>query len=375
MKSKPVILTISHQKKGHGTFPRHERMALALKRRGFDVIWISPRGYKNKKFTNLNLAINFIPDFLFISMYLKLFITCLLNFKVIKRAEYILAVREYDAISLFFNPFLKKSKKIFFSRGDVISILKVNLPDRTFFLKYKDKLIILFYPILQKIIYKKSDLMLFQAKFLKNIFKKRVNCGSQKIKILPNNCINKLQKKRKSAKLDKRIILGFAAPMYWSCKGLETIHRTYEELVKTNILFSLEIAGRGPQELQLINNLNKTSNKQYKWNGWINNIDNFFEKIDILIVPSLYDSSPNLIFEALQKKKIIFASNISAHKEILGNNELLFSKNNLKILIKRIMRVKTSRAYKKKLENKIFQLKKNHTFDWEKKFSEFVKKC
>jgi glycosyltransferase involved in cell wall biosynthesis len=163
--------------------------------------------------------------------------------------------------------------------------------------------------------------------------------------------------------------------MYWSCKGLETIHRVYEKLVKINFLFGLEIAGSGPQELKLINGLNKISNKHYKWNGWINNIDNFFDKIDVLIVPSLYDSSPNLIFEALQKNKIIFASDISAHREILKKEELLFSKNNLKSLIKRIMRIKNSRAYKKKLEKKIFELKKNHTFDWEKKFSKFVKKC
>ena len=256
-----------------------------------------------------------------------------------------------------------------------MSILRVNLPDRTFFFKYKDKLIILFYPILQKIIYKKSDLILFQSKFLENIFKKRVKCDSKKIKILSNNCIKKPLKIRKSIKLDKRIILGFAAPMYWSCKGLETIHRVYEKLVKINFLFGLEIAGSGPQELKLINGLNKISNKHYKWNGWINNIDNFFDKIDVLIVPSLYDSSPKLIFEALQKNKIIFASDISAHREILKKEELLFSKNNLKSLIKRIMRIKNSRAYKKKLEKKIFELKKNHTFDWEKKFSKFVKKC
>ena len=191
MKSKPKVLTFSQQKKGHGTLPRHERMAIALKKKGFDVIWVSPKGYENKNFKNINLSIDFIPNFLFITIYLKLFITCLINIKTIKNIDYVLAIREYDAISLFFNPFFRKSKKIFFSRGDVISILKINLPDRNFLEAIKDRIIIYIYPFFQKIIYKKADMVIFQAQFLRNLFLKRTNLSSIKSKILPNECINK----------------------------------------------------------------------------------------------------------------------------------------------------------------------------------------
>ena len=89
-------------------------MAIALKEKGFDVIWVSPKGYENKNFKNINLSIDFIPNFLFITIYLKLFITCLINIKTIKNIDYVLAIREYDAISLFFNPFLESLKKFFF---------------------------------------------------------------------------------------------------------------------------------------------------------------------------------------------------------------------------------------------------------------------
>ena len=91
------------------------------------------KGYENKNFKNINLLIDFIPNFFIFYNIFKLFITCLINIKTIKNIDYVLAIREYDAISLFFNPFFRKSKKIFFSRGDVISILKINLPDRNFF--------------------------------------------------------------------------------------------------------------------------------------------------------------------------------------------------------------------------------------------------
>ena len=165
MKSKPKVLTFSHQKKRAWYITETRKNGYCFKEKGFDVIWVSPKGYENKNFKNINLLIDFIPNFLFFTIYLKLFITCLINIKTIKNIDYVLAIREYDAISLFFNPFFRKSKKIFFSRGDVISILKINLPDRNFLEAIKDRIIIYIYPFFQKIIYKKADMIIFRHNF------------------------------------------------------------------------------------------------------------------------------------------------------------------------------------------------------------------
>ena len=373
-KKKLTALTISLQNKGHGTFPRHEKMANALHKNGFNIIWISPQGYQNKNFTKINLMMSFLPDLFFVGIYLKVFITCIFNLRNIKNIDVIFAIREYDAISIFFNPFFIKSKKIFFSRGDVPSILKINLPDRNFFQKNKDKFVIYFYPFLRRLINKKADLILFQANFLKNIYLKRSTCNLKKIKILPNDCIYKKSKKNNRL-IKNEISIGFAAPMYWSCKGLGVIVKLYKQLVRNEKIFKLHLAGTGPQAKKLKKCLNKISSKNYIWYGWVNNIHQFFEKIDILIIPSLYDSSPNLLFEALQNKKLIFATDISAHREILKYNELLFSKKNIKNLISKIVKIKKSKIYKINLEKKIFNAKKKSTFDWEKKFFELVKQC
>lgn len=373
-KKKITALTISLQNKGHGTFPRHEKMANALYKNGFNIIWISPQGYQNKNFTKINLMMSFLPDLFFVGIYLKVFITCIFNFRNIKNIDVIFAIREYDAISIFFNPFFTKSKKIFFSRGDVPSILKINLPDRNFFQKIKDKFVIYFYPFLQRLINKKADLILFQANFLKNIYLKRSKCNLKNIKILPNNCIYKKIKKNNRL-IRNEISIGFAAPMYWSCKGLGVIVNIYKKLVRNEKNFKLHLAGTGPQAEKLKICLKKISSKNYVWHGWVNNIHKFFEKIDILIIPSLYDSSPNLLFEALQNKKLIFATDIGAHREILKYNELLFSKKNIKNLTDKIIKVKNSKSYKINLEKKIFNAKKRSTFDWETKFSELIKKC
>ena len=76
-----------------------------------------------------------------------------------------------------------------------------------------------------------------------------------------------------------------------------------------------------------------------------------------------------------KKKKIIFASNINAHKEILKYNELLFSKKNIQNLITRIEKVNKSKIYKKNIKNKILNRKNNFSFNWESKFYDLIKKC
>ncbi len=375
-KKKLNALTISLQNKGHGTLPRQKKMATALYKDGFNIIWISPPGYRNKNFTKINLMMNFLPDLFFIGIYLKVFITCVFNIKYIKNIDVIFAIREYDAISIFFNPFFKKSKKIFFSRGDVPSILKINLPDRNFFQKSKDKFVIHFYPFLQRLINKKADLILFQANFLKKMYLKRSKCNLKKIKILSNDCININKRTKKNYNLIKNeISIGFAAPMYWNCKGLGVIVKLYEQLIRKEKNFKLHLAGAGPQAQKLKNCLHEISSQNFIWHGWVNNIHKFFEKIDILIIPSLYDSSPNLLFEALQNKKLIFATNISAHKEILKNDNLLFSSNNIGNLVLRINRLHSSKNYRLNLERKLLNVKKKFTFNWEKRFSRLVKKC
>ena len=62
---KLTVLTLSLQNEGHGTLPRQQKMAKALKTSGFKVIWISPPGKKNQDFNNVDLKLNFLPDFFF----------------------------------------------------------------------------------------------------------------------------------------------------------------------------------------------------------------------------------------------------------------------------------------------------------------------
>ena len=163
--------------------------------------------------------------------------------------------------------------------------------------------------------------------------------------------------------------------MYWSCKGLGIIANLYKSLVKRKVNFKLFIAGKGPQSYKLIDKLSKISKRNFVWKGWVNNIYSFFNQIDLLIIPSKYDSCPNLLLEGLNSNKMMFASNIAAHKEIIKNKELIFPINNIELLVTKIIKLKKSKKYQNKIKSTILNTRKKNQFNWDKKFYRLITKC
>ena len=50
-----------------------------------------------------------------------------------------------------------------------------------------------------------------------------------------------------------------------------------------------------------------------------------------------------MLLEGLNSNKMMFASNIAAHKEIIKNKELIFSINNIDQLVKKIIKLKNQK--------------------------------
>ena len=61
-------------------------------------------------------------------------------------------------------------------------------------------------------------------------------------------------------------------------------------------------------------------------------------KSDICIVPSIFDNSPNTVYEAMSYGKVIVASNAGGIPEIIGSskNGFIFKKNNASDLTEKI---------------------------------------
>ena len=91
----------------------------------------------------------------------------------------------------------------------------------------------------------------------------------------------------------------------------------------------LYIYGIGPAEQSLRNmakNLGISSKVSFM--GWVSMTSKIWERIDVLIFPSLHEGSPNAILEAIANCIPVLASDIPEHREILPHGDLI-AKNSL----------------------------------------------
>ncbi len=368
------FLTIINTSEGHGAFSRHKRMCQALINEGHSVICIAPLGYKAEDINIISLRLNRLPNFGFIGLYLKILVTVIRNKAIFEKIDGIFTIREYDALCTILNPFFFGIPKVFLSRGDVISITKVNRSSyKTIYEKFKVFLLLRIYPIIQKFVLKYSQTVVIQAKFLLKLFKDR--CGFEfNAIILTNDCPphspnrNLSIKEKKLDLISNEINLGFISPMYWECKGMRTIVQTIHELEKQLIKYKFHIIGDGPDLKRMKDEIGENNN--VIWHGWLDDVSSILSYIDVVIIPSLYDSNPNLVLEMLMHDKLILASDIDAHKEMLIHNEFFFKTDDCKDLYNKILSLSTDLTYSKKLLSLIKERRSSLSFDWD---SEFVK--
>lgn len=374
------FLTFSNQITGHGSFSRHQRMARALVNQGSEVIWIAPPGYFDKGITVIDLSLNKLPNFAFLGLYIKLLVTFIKNFKQIKNIDKIFILSEYHAICMILMPFFIKIPIVFLSRGDVITLNEVNKPDNKKIIeKFKTSFLLASYPWIQKVVLRYSDTVVVQAKFLLKYFQDRHKGLQFNGLILKNDCPKtlKIHKSSKDLNLNENfesINLAFISPLFWECKGLGVIVDVVKELERRNVKFTLHIVGDGPHMKRMKKELNDVEiDKKIIWYGWLTDLSKVVCNIDLTIVPSLYDSSPNLILEMLAIRVPLLASNIPAHKEMLIFDEILFE--DYIDLCNRIELYQSSNANRHEINKLLKERKHSLTFDWDKHFSEIMQKA
>lgn len=371
--NRKVFLTMSNQIIGHGSFSRQERMAQALVKKGHTVYWISPPGYNAPNINVIPLSVSKLPNFAFIGLYIKLFITFCKNYKILNSVDSVFTLREYDAICMIALPFLRGTSKFFLSRGDSISIYKINQPDnKTLIEKFKTLSLFAFYPNIQKIVLKFSDLVVVQAPFLLEILKNRHKDIIFQSMILNNDCPN-FEMIHHNKQEIKIINLAFISPLFWECKGLGIIVDMVIELNKRGVLYKLHIIGDGPHKERMHEALKGFERPaDIIWHGWLNDITHIINSIDLVIVPSLYDSNPNLILEMISYNKPTLASDIAAHKEMLLYEELLFENKNIDHLVDKIMLFQSNFIFRANVLQKLTERKDKLSFDWEAEFTDIL---
>ena len=121
-----------------------------------------------------------------------------------------------------------------------------------------------------------------------------------------------------------------------------------------NINYKVLIAGDGPLKKELINLAKSLQvDRKVEFLGYVPDIENFYKKIDILVVPSLHESFGMSVIEAQSLGALVIASRIGGLREIIIDkiNGLLFEPKNYLDLTKIIELVHRDKKLLKDITN------------------------
>lgn len=98
----------------------------------------------------------------------------------------------------------------------------------------------------------------------------------------------------------------------------------------------------------------------------------FYESNDIIIIPSRYDSFPNVLLEALVIGCIPLITRMPITEDILGKDSQLLFDRNTESIAEIINRIQTDEDFVIKLARECAELNKKYTFDWQAKVREII---
>ncbi len=125
-------------------------------------------------------------------------------------------------------------------------------------------------------------------------------------------------------KKDREILIGNAGRMVLQ-KGQKYLIEMAKSLKNQGIDFKILIAGEGPLEKSLRQMATEYGvADQVIFLGFVNNVKDFMDNIDIFVLPSNWEGFGYVLVEAMACRKPVVAFNVSSNPEIVVNNETGF---------------------------------------------------
>lgn len=199
--------------------------------------------------------------------------------------------------------------------------------------------------ILEHYFIKRSNKVIAPSKKMISIIENEMGHILKSSKVIPlpiDSSIHRLSIKKESNKK----LLGIYASRLDPLKGGEVLLKSIQNLNKnTNEKVDFKFFGYYPEKNIEINNVH--------FSGFIDR-DSLLKEMmcsDFIIVPTLFDNSPNIIYEAMAMGKLIIASNIGGIPELIqhGKTGLLFKKGDYHELSTLIMEIVENPNMVKKL--------------------------
>ncbi|MGP1437992.1 MAG: glycosyltransferase family 4 protein, partial [Treponema sp.] len=286
--------------------------------------------------------------------------------------SYILIFGETDWSSSNVLKIFSNAKIVFAYRSDIIEEIfsvfkyeKINIKKRILLtLKY------LITRYREKLVSKNASFIIFQSENDERNFKLRNKKIKAKTLIIPNDILqarfkNEYKDKNESKTCNKFLFVG----SYDIRKGLIFFLKALVIVKEANIPFTATVLVMGdelPSISAFIEQCGLEDSVKFVKNA--KESFSFMIEHDVLIVPSLFDSFPNVIMEALHVGLPVFASNASGMPYMLQNEKLLFEVANPNSIAEKLISCSKNNDYYLEVRKLCKEERKKFEFDWAEKW-------
>lgn len=138
---------------------------------------------------------------------------------------------------------------------------------------------------------------------------------------------------------NKEFIVGFAGRIT-KIKGWRDFVSAALIITNSEKDIKFIIAGDGEEKEDLMSLIKQKDLILYK--GYVSNIKEFYNEIDLFVLSSYFEAMPNVILESMVSDVPVLCSNIDSVKDIVRDNEngFLYEKGNINDLVSKILLIK-----------------------------------
>jgi glycosyltransferase involved in cell wall biosynthesis len=246
----------------------------------------------------------------------------------IKSCDYVMVHGETHFFAACVLKKIFKSQLCYAVRSDAVTenVFFINSSKGKWIKKLKYAASAFKYAVYERMIAAKADIIAFQSNFDYINFKRRTRVSPDKTCIIRGNIDEPWFKKEyehinHSTHLGKVLYIGSIGDR----KGIRYLLAAFHILHERNIEIKLGLVGKGPLEEEMKQLAVWLGLRDIvKFEGYSNTPFEFMKSHDLLVVPSVFDSYPDVLLEGLHAGIPVIASNVGGIPDILEDVRLLF---------------------------------------------------
>ena len=250
--------------------------------------------------------------------------------------------------------------------------------------RIKSRMMLFFYPWLQRIILERFSHVVVQADFLAEKLRQRHSNVDCEYVTLTSDCLFEWHPETvdqehliaiKAIKEQDKYIVGIIAQVFYRAKGFDVFLDAMTHLNDVPDIHAV-IVGYGDEAGMIPENIKRLNlEDRVTFLGKSPAAHHLMSVIDVVVCPTkFFDAFPTVVLEAMESNCCIIGSDIDAHKAQLKHGALMFPTGNVVALANCLRELYNDKKARDINRSLVQERKKRFEFDWDAKVVEILER-